>query len=180
MHLLIFILFTSLLVLFPVISVPKKGGSILLREFKFPKKVNLKVKKLVPSLFYFFKVFDYMFENNFGVRFLWTAGFMSWILGCWFWVIHIDSVSLAFILTSIIFCLVSIYTISDLNLNEVPNQSGTKVGFSVYVLIISLSVFFMVATKTVANGVTLLLVLLVCLRGWRIIQKTKETDARAT
>ena len=170
MYLLIFLLFSFILVLLPVISVPKKGSFSLLREFKFPTKVNLKIKKVVPGLIYFLKVFDHMYQNNFGVRFLWTSGFIFWILGCCFWCIHVDFVSFAFILTSIIFCLVSIFACSDLNLNEVPNLTGSKLGFSVYVSIISFSVLFMVASKSVPNGFTALLVLLLGFYSWRIMQ----------
>jgi hypothetical protein len=173
-HLLIFIILTFLLVLFPVISVPKKKGSIFLRNFQLPKIVNfLKIQKVVPSLIYLMNLFDYMLQNNIGVHFIWTSGFVSWILGCCFWVLQVDFVSFTFILTSIIFCLVAIFAISDMNIIEFSNLRIDKLGFSVYFLIISISVVAMVAFNSLAVGFTTNILLLLFLYVLREYKKTK-------
>lgn len=175
LHLLIFIILTFLLVSFPVISVPKKKGSIFLRNFQLPKTVNfLKIQKVVPSLIYLMNLFDYMLQNNIVVHFVWTSGFVSWILGCCFWVLQADFVSLTFILTSIIFCLVAIFAIYDMNIIEFSNLRKDKLGFSVYVLIISISVVAMVAFNSLAVGFVTNIVLLLFLYDLREYKKTKE------
>jgi hypothetical protein len=173
-HLLIFIILTFLLVSFPVISVPKKKGSIFLRTSKLPKTANfLKIQKVVPSLIYLMNLFEYMFQNNIGVHFIWTSGFVSWILGCCFWVLQVDFVSFTFILTSIIFCLVAIFAISDMNIIEFSNLRIDKLGFSVYFLIISISVVAMVAFNSLAVGFTTNILLLLFLYVLREYKKTK-------
>lgn len=172
LHLFLFLVLSFLLVLLPVVSVPK-NGSILFREFKYAGKVSFSIKKVFPSLVSLLKVFDYMFQNNFGVQFIWTSGFVSWALGCLLWVLEADFVSNAFVLASIFFCLVPIFTTSDLKLEEATQWSGAKFGFSVYFLVISLSVLFMVVSKSVADGVTALIILLVSLYSWREYKKTK-------
>jgi hypothetical protein len=174
-HLLIFIILTFILILFPYISVSKKKGLIFLRNFQLPKTVNfLKLQKVVPSLIYLMNLFEYMFQNSFGVHFFWTSSFISWILGCCFWVLQADFVSLSFILTSIIFCLLAIYDISDLNLNGFSNFRRAKLGFSVYILIISISVLAMVAFNSLAAGFTTNIMLLLFLYGWKVYEQTKE------
>jgi hypothetical protein len=172
-HLFFFLVLSFLLVLLPVFSVPK-NGSILFREFKFSGKVSFSIKKVFPSFVSLLKVFDYMFQNNFGVHFIWTSGFGSWALGCLFWVLEVDFVSYAFVFASILFCLVPIFTTSHLNLEEATKWSGSKFGFSIYFLVISLSVLFMVAAKSVGDGVTALFVLLISLYSWREYKKTKR------
>jgi len=172
-HLLIFIILTFLLILFPVIFVPKKG-SIFLRNFHLPKTVNfLELQKIVPSLIYFMNLFEYMFQNSIGVHFFWTSGFISWILGCCFWVLQTDFVSFIFILISIIFCLVAIFAISDMNLNEFSTLRRAKLGFSLYVLIISISVLVMVVFNSLAGGFTTNILLLLFLFDWKVY---KESD----
>ncbi len=174
-HLLIFIILTFLLILFPVISVPKKKGSSYSINFQLPKTVNfLKIQKVVPSLIYLMSLFEYMFKNNIGVHFFWTSGFVSWIVGCCFWVLQSDFISLTLILFSIIFCLVAIYTTSDMNIIEFSKLKIDKLGFSVYVLIISISVVAMVAFNSIAVGFTTNILLLLFLYNWRVFKKTRE------
>ena len=174
-HLLIFIILTFLLILFPVIFVPKKKGSLFLRTSQLLKKGNfLKIRKVVPSLIYLMNLFEYMFQNNIGVHFLWSSGFVSWILGCCFWVLQADFVSLIFILTSIIFCLVTIYVTYDMNIIEVSNLRIDQLGFSFYVLIISISVVAMVAFNSLAVGFTTNILLLLFLYDLREHKKTKK------
>ena len=173
-HLLIFIVLTFLLNSFPVISAPKKNGSIFSRNFRLPRKANfLGLHEVVPSLTYFMNLFEYMLQNNFGVRFLWTSGFMSWILGCCFWVLEVEFVSLFFSLFSIVFCLLAILDTANLNLNELPNLRRAKLGPSVYVLIISISVLATVVAKSLAVGLTTNILLLLLLYNWRKHKKQK-------
>jgi len=118
--------------------------------------------------------FDYMFQNNLSVRFFWTSGFVSWILGCYFWVLQADFVSLVFIVTSIIFCLVANFATYNMNIIEFSNLRIDKLGFSVYVLIISISVVAMVAFNSLAVGFTMNILLLLFLYDWKVYEKTKE------
>jgi len=172
-HLLIFIILTFLLILFPVIFVPKKG-SIFLRNFQFPKSFNFfKLQKVVPSLIYLMTLFEYMFQNDFAVHFFWTSGFISWILGCSFWILKADFISFVFLLTSIIFCLVAIYSISSMNLSEFSTLGKDKLGFSLYVLIISISVLVMVAFNSLAAGFTTNILLLLFLFNGKEYKKTR-------
>jgi len=176
-HLLIFILLTFLLNSFPVISAPKNNSSIFSRNFRLPKKVKFSgLQKVVPSLTYFMNLFEYMLQNNFGVRFLWTSGFISWILGCCFWVLEADFVSLFFISSSIVFCLLAILDTANLNLNELPTLRRAKLGPSVYVLIISISVVATVVSKSLAVGLTTNILLLLFLYNWRKCKKTKTFE----
>ena len=175
-HLLIFIILTFLLILFPVIFVPKKGP-IFLRNFHLPKTVNfLELQKIVPSLIYFMNLFEYMFQNSIGVHFFWTSGFISWILGCCFWVLQTDFVSFIFILISIIFCLVAIFAISDMNLTEFSTLRRAKLGFSLYVLIISISVLVMVVFNSLAGGFTTNILLLLFLFDWKVYKKSDKNQ----
>jgi hypothetical protein len=174
-HLLIFIFLSIFLISFPFISVPKKKGSGFLTNFQLAKKVNFfKLQNVVPSLIYIMNLFEYMFQNSFGVHFFWTSSFISWILGCCFWVLQADFVSLSFILISIIFCLLAIFDISDLNLHGFSNFRRAKLGFSVYVLIISISVLAMVAFNSLAVGFTTNILLLLFVYNWRVFEKTNE------
>jgi len=170
-QLFLFLILSFLLVLLPVVSVPK-NGSIFFREFKFAGKASFSIKKVFPRFVSLLKVFDYMFQNNFGVHFIWTLGFGSWALGCLFWVLEVGFVSYIFIIVSILFCLVPFFTTSHLNLEEVVRLSGSKFGFSVYFLAISLSVLLMIAGKSVGDGVTALFILLISVYSWRKYSKS--------
>ena len=99
---------------------------------------------------------------------------MSWILGCCFWVLQADFVSLTFIVISIIGCLLAIFAVSDLNLNKFSNLRIAKLGFSIYVLIISISVVAMVAFNSLAVGLTTIILLRLFVYNWRVHEKTKE------
>ena len=171
-HLFIFIILTVLLILFPIISVPKKKGSSVINYFQVSKEVNsVNFKKVGSHFLYFMNLFEDMFQNNFGVRFIWTSGFISWIMGCCFWVIQADFASLVFISISIIFCLLPFFTRSDFNSNEYSNLKRAKIGFSVYFLIISISVVAMFASKSFAVGITTNTLLLIFLFDWRMYKK---------
>ena len=171
-HLFIFIILTVLLILFPIISVTKKKGSSLIDNFQVNKKGNsVNLKKVGSRLLYCMNLFEYMFQNNFGVHFIWTLGVISWILGCCFWVIQADFASLIFISISIIFCLLAFFTMSDFKSNEYSDLKRAKIGFSVYFLIISISVVAMFTSKSFAVGITTNTLLLLFLFDWRVYKK---------
>jgi uncharacterized membrane protein len=154
-----------------------KNGSSFSRKFRLSKKGKfLGFQKVVPSLTYFMNLFEYMLQNNFGVRFIWTAGFMSWILGCCFWVIDAEFVSLFFISASIVFCLLAILDTANIDLSELPTLRRAKLGPSVYVLIISISVIATVFFKSLAAGLTTNILLLLLLYNWRKYKKTKTFE----
>jgi hypothetical protein len=117
-----------------------------------------------------------MFQNNFGVHFLWTSGFISWILGCCFWLLQADFVSLIFICVSIIFCLLAIYDTSGLKLYDVSALRKSELSFTPYVLIISISVLTMIAFNSLASGLTTNILLLFFLYNWKVHKKLKQNQ----
>ena len=123
---------------------------------------------------YLMNLFEYMFQNHFGVRFIWTAGFMSWILGCCFWVSQVELVSLILTITSIVLCLLAIFATSDMDLNEFSNWKKTRLELSVYVSIISASVVTMIASKSLAVGFTMNILLFLLLYNWKEFKETKK------
>ena len=174
-HLLIFIILTFLLISFPAISASKEKGFNYLKIFQSSKKVNLlKIPKLIPSFIYLMNLFEYMFQNNIGVHFIWTSGFVSWILGCCFWVLQANFISLTLIFFSIIFCLVAIFATSDININEFSNIKMNKLGISVYVLIISISVLAMISFNSIAVGFTTNILLVLFLYNLRVFKRVKK------
>ena len=178
-HLLIFIALTFLLILRPVISKFENEISSVLTNFQLPIKVSsLKphklLSKLLSSLIFLMNLFEYMYQNNFGVHFLWTTGFVSWIVGCGFWLLQADLVSLLFICASIIFCLVAIYDISDLKSCEISASRKSEFSVTPYILIVSISVLTMVAFNSFAIGLTANIVLLLFLYDWKVIKKLKR------
>ena len=177
LHLLIFIILTLLLVFFPVIYVPKNSSSFL-RNFQLPKNVKiLKPQKFVPSLIYLMKLFEYRIQNSVGVSFLWMPGFISWILGCCFWVLQENFVSLTFISASVILGILAIFATFDQKLNGFSDARIGALGFSVYFLIISISVVVMICFYSLAVGIVTNILLLLILYDWRVYQKKQEKVA---
>ena len=177
LHLLIFILLTFLLILFPIVSKPKNNGSNLLSSFQLEKSNFLNHHILFSNLTFLMNLFDYMFENNFSVHFLWTSGFIAWILGCCLWVLQIEFFSLILIFISIMCCLTTIYGISDLNLSEISILRTGKLGFAPYILIISISVLTLVAFNSIALGLTTVTLLLLFWYNWKTLKKYKKKQA---
>jgi len=172
-HLLIFIILTFLLIIFPYTTITKNKGSIFIRNFAFSKQDNfLKLQKVVPNLIYLMSVFEYLFKNNFGVHFLWTTGFISWIVGCYLWVLNVEF-SLVFISISIIFCLVALFDSFKTDLNEFLNLKKDDLGISVYILIIICSVLTMVIFNSLAVGITSSILFLLFFYDWKIYDKSK-------
>ena len=60
------------------------------------------------------------------------------------------------------------------NLTELSNLGRAKLGLSVYVLIISISVVAMVASESYAFGVTANIILLLSLYTWREFEKPEN------
>lgn len=174
-HLLIFIVLTFILILRPVISKSEnKISSILTNRQSLKKASFLKPYNLLPNLILLMDLFEYLFQNTFGVHFLWTSGFVSWILGCCFWLLQTEFVSLLFISASTIFCLLAIYDISDLKLCEISALRKRKFSVTPYILIISISVLTMVAFNSLAIGLTMNTLLLLSLYDWKVIKKPKQ------
>jgi hypothetical protein len=178
LHLLIFIMLTFLLILFPIVSKPKNKGSNLLSSFQLPKKSSfLNYHNLFSNLTFLMNLFEYMFENNFSVHFLWTSGFIAWILGCCLWVLQIEFLSLILIFISIICCLTTIYGISDLNLSEISILRTEKLGFAPYILIVSISVLTLISFNSIAIGLTTVTLLMLFWHNWKILKKYKKKQA---
>lgn len=179
LHLLIFIIITLLLVFFPVFYVPNhKKSSSFLRNSQLPKDGKiLNHQKFVPSLIYFMKLFEYRIQNSVGVSFLWTPGFISWIFGCCFWVLQENFVSLTFILASVILGILAIFATFDQKLNGFSDARTANLSFSVYFLIISISVIVMICFYSLAVGIVTNILLLLILYDWRVYQKKQEKVA---
>ena len=172
-HLLIFIILTFLLIIFPSTAIPKNKGSSFFRNFDFSKQDNfLKLQKLGPKLIYLMSVFEYLFKNNFGVHFLWTTGFISWIMGCYLWVLNVEF-SLVFISISIIFCLIALFDSFKTDLNEFLNLKKADLGISVYISIIACSVLTMIIFNSLAVGITSSILFLLFVYDWKIYDKSK-------
>lgn len=172
-HLLAFIFLSIFFVSLPFISVPQKKDFGFLTKFQFPKKVKFfKLQSIVPSLIYLMNLFECIIKSNLRVRFIWITGYISWILGCCFWVLQANIVSIAFISASIIFCFLAIAVMLKTNLPKLSDLRRTKLGLSVYVLIISASVVAMVAAKSLGLGITTSIVLLLFLYDWKVYKNS--------
>ena len=172
-HLLIFIILTFLLIIFPSNAISKNNGSIFFNKFDFSKENKfLRFQKVVPKLIYLMSVFEYLFKNNFGVHFLWTTGFISWIVGCYFWVLNVEF-SLVFISISIILCLIALFDSFKIDLNEFLNLKKGGLGISVYILIIACSVLTMVIFNSLAVGITSSILFLLFFYDWKIYDQSK-------
>jgi hypothetical protein len=177
LHLLIFIILTVLLISFPVFYVPKKSSSFL-RNFQLPKDGKiLKPQNVVPGLIYLMKLFEYRIQNSVGVSFLWTPGFISWILGCCFWVLQENFVSLTFISASVILGILAIFATFGQKLNGFSDARTADLGFSVYFLIISISVIVMICFYSLAVGIVTNIILLLILYDWRVYKRKREKVA---
>jgi hypothetical protein len=113
------------------------------------------------------------------VLIIWSAGFISWILGCSFWVQQAEVLSMTFISSSIILCFLAIVVMPKTNLTEFPNLGKADLGLSVYVLFVSISVVIMVASKSYANGIITNILLLLSWYTWREYEKPIKTRTQA-
>jgi hypothetical protein len=174
-HLLIFIFLTFLLTLLPVISKPEHKISSILTNLQSLKKASfLKPRNLLSNLIYLMNTFEYMLHNTFAVHILWTSGFISWILGCYTWLIQANLISLIFISISIIFSLSAIYDTYNLKLNDATSLKRSKLNFTPYLLIISISVLTMVAFNSLPAGLTTSVIMLLFLYDWKAFKKIKQ------
>jgi len=111
LYLLLFILLSTVLVLFPCIfGVNKKGGYPLLQS-KLPKKVNfLEIQKYIARiLVQGLNMFKDLVQSDFRVLFLWTQSVILWISSCYSWILHAEIVYTIFAYTSILFCALAIF-----------------------------------------------------------------------
>ena len=171
----VFPFLTFLLILFPVISRQKTKGITPITDLQVPNKTSsFKPNNIFSNLLYLMTLFEYLFENNFGVHFFWSLGYISWIMSCFFWVLYMESFSLIFILASIILCLLGIYDTSKLNLDFFSNLRVKTLGFSVYVFIFAISILVMVAFNSIAAGISTNIVLLAITYNLRGTHKQKK------
>ena len=111
LHLLLFILLSIFLILFPCIfGVNKKGGYPLL-QLKLPKKVNfLELQKYIARiLVQGLNMFKDLVQSDFRVLFLWTQSVILWISSCYSWILHAEIVYTIFAYISILFCVLAIF-----------------------------------------------------------------------
>ena len=110
-HLLIFILLTFMLVSFPAISSSKKRNLSFQIDPQLLKKIrSVELKKMVSNVIGLMYLFEHMFENSIVAHFLWISGFISWILGCCYWVLEVEVLSIIFISGSIVLSLIAIFS----------------------------------------------------------------------
>jgi len=111
LHLLLFILLTIILILFPYILGVDKEQLYPLLQLKLPKKVNfLELQKHITRiLFQGLNMFKYLVQSDFRVWFLWTLSFILWILGCYSWILQAELVYTIFAYISILFCVLAIF-----------------------------------------------------------------------
>lgn len=111
LHLLLFILLTIILILFPYILGVDKEQLYPLRQLKLPKKVNfLELQKHITRiLFQGLNMFKDLVQSDFRAWFLWTQSFILWILGCYSWILQAEIVYTIFAYISILFCVLAIF-----------------------------------------------------------------------
>ena len=158
-HLWLFPLLTILIIIFPIITKPKTKKDNLKDYFTVPK-TNSESNNFFEKIHFLLSVFEYLFQNNFALRFFWSTGFISWIIGCLFWILNIEFFSSLLLAASIILCIVVLYDVAKLNIEYFSTLEVSQVGFSVYLLIFSVSILVMVSLNSLAAGITTNLVLL--------------------
>lgn len=111
LFLLLFILFSIFLILSPSIFGVNKEFIFPMLQLKVPKKVSfLELQELVARIFsYGSNVFKYLVQSDFHVLFLWTQGFILWILGCYSWILQVESSYIILTYISILFCVLAIF-----------------------------------------------------------------------
>lgn len=166
-HLLVFLILSLILILAPAISTPEVKD-LFFRIYRSGNKVSiLDSGKLFSIFLLFMNLFGYLFQNFFAVHFFWTSSFISWIIGCCFWVLKLDFVSLIFISVSSIFGLLAIYGTSGFKLSGFYAFGGGSFNSSFLVLIITISVLVMVFSNTIADGLTSSIFLLIVFHSFR-------------
>lgn len=156
---------------FPSIVKNRKEKAVFLNNLSITNEGNFNLKNLETGFTYFMSLFEYLFRNNFGVHFFWTAGFVSWILGCCLWVIRSEFFSLIFISISIILCLIALFDSSKISINEFYNFKVNNLRISSYILIIFISVLIMVGTNSIAIGLTSNILLLLFLHDFKVYKR---------
>lgn len=107
-------------------------------------------------------------------QFCWTFGFLSWILGCYFWVINSEPVSSIFVIVSIIFCLLGLFKIRDFRKNKPDISSKENFDFGIYIVLIVISVLTMVLSKSIANGITGIISLFIVWQAYKINKAMRD------
>ena len=175
----IFAILSFLLVLIPFGVFSRKKVS---RGFDFKLLTTyLKPHIFVSSLLDLMSVFDFMFKHSFGVHFLWTTGFVSWVLGCYFWVLQVDAVSLTFVLASVGFGLLAILSTSNMRINKSVKVAKDSFRFSFAVLFVSISVVAMISFRSLAAGLTTIVLLSTAFYVWKLLfAETKQKQVHSS
>lgn len=164
----IFIILTFLLMIFPSIAKNRKEKTAFLDGLGKSNEDNFNLQKLESGFVYFMSFFEYLFRNNFGVHFFWTTGLISWILGCCLWVLKSEFISLVFISISIILCLIALFDSSKISLNDFYNLKINELSVSIYSLIVFISVLIMIATNSIAIGLTTNILLMLFMHDFKV------------
>lgn len=172
LHLLIFVFLSTVLIALPFISPHKKNISSLRNYHLSPIKI-FSPHNLIQISKNFAIILDYFVNTNFSFQFIWSTGFISWILACSFWVLGSKSISLIFTLVSIVLCLLTFFGKPDLDINQLSTLKKNKIGPSVYIFIIAFSVLLMIFFNSLAIGLTSISLFFLFLFDWRFYKKTK-------
>lgn len=152
-------------------------------ERKFlKKKVNvitqkkldfLKFNNLVTNIKNIMNLFETILEKDFKIKLFWTLGFVTWVFGLYYWAVKAYFESSILIGVSLVLGLFAIfvtvypkaYTISS---------STQKIRFSPVILIVSVSSITMVALDSVANAITLCVILLIAYSSFKVNQVSND------
>lgn len=158
---------------FPSISKNRKEKTAFLNDLGKLNENNFNLQKIESGFVYFMSLFEYLFRNNFGVHFFWTTGLISWILGCCLWVLKLEFISLILISISIILCLIALFDSSKISLNEFYNLKINELSFSIYILIVFISVLIMIGINSIAVGLTTNILLILFVHDFKVYKRAK-------
>ena len=169
LHLIVFLFLSFLLILFTGVFFSKEKSRFFALNLRYKNKSRFKIfQDFIHSFRYLLSIFDLVLKNNFRIHFIWTMGFILWIFGCCFWVLRIEMFSLTLVSASIVFCLMAIFSTSNLEFNNANNLSKTGLNFSIYVLIISISVLTSILFNSLATGLSILIFLFIFSYSWNM------------
>jgi len=174
LHLTIFLILT-LFVTAIFLDFFKKEQTRFAKDVKQKNYKNLfDLKKM--SSFFEKLMLSFVFLNKKSrlFQFCWTFGFLSWILGCYFWVINSEPVSSIFVIVSIIFCLLGLFKIRDFRKNKPDISSKENFDFGIYIVLIVISVLTMVLSKSIANGITGIISLFIVWQAYKINKAMRD------
>lgn len=137
----------------PVIKGSKENISKDFLKFDL-KKINLSsINTFIIKIKYHMNLLETLFENNDFVKIFWTSGFITWIIGSYFWVVKVYFPSSIFIGLSVVLSLISLFG------TVIPrvatfSLADRKLTTSPVILIMTFSVLIMIAFTSVGTGFT--------------------------